>query len=424
MQRLDNKKKGKKLEYKWVIISLCFLMIMLVLGFASSAKGIYVKPLTEYLGLERSLYSIGDSLRYLVVSILSVFFGTLVEKFGPKKLILAGLISILLALVCYATATDLTLIYIGGILLGVGFGWTTTTMVGYIVNLWNKKDKGTIMGFILAANGIGGGIGVQLLSPIINASPTGYKTSYFIVICIVAVIALLMLVFFKDKPPVEEESLPLEEKVEIKKDEWEGIDFKTAVKRPYFYITVFCVFVTGIMLQGATSVNAPMYADIGIDANMVSIILTVGMLFLALFKVVMGRVFDKLGLRTSVTICTISALASMIMLCFIDNSTFGIVLCFVYCFVSSIGCPLTTIMLPLYALGMFGQKSYPKILGIIVTANTVGNIFGEPLMNMFYDIMGNYQMGLYVVVLSLALVCVLIQIAMTLAQKERKNQTN
>ncbi|MBR2871463.1 MAG: MFS transporter [Clostridia bacterium] len=418
-------KDKRKFDYKWVIVGLCFLMIMLVLGFASSAKSIYIKPQTEYLGLKRTLFSIGDSLRYLTTAILSVFFGYLIEKFGAKKLIVTGLISIFLALICYAMATNLVLIYIGGILLGVGFGWTTTTMVGYVVNVWSKENKGTIMGVILCANGVGGAVAVQILTPVINASATGYKTSYFIVATIVAVIALLMIVFFKNRPKkIEANFKPVKIKTRISKDDWEGIDFKTVIKRPYFYVFCFCVFATGMLLQGATSMYTPMMYDRGLDANIISLTLTASMLFLAFFKIVTGKIFDRFGLRTSVTICMVCAVMAMTILCFIDNSIMGTVLAFIYAFIVGIGTPLTTIMLPLYALGLFGQSSYNKLLGIVVTLNTAGNTLGEPFMNLFFDLMGDYKLGLYITVAFMTLVAILIQYVIVAARKDRAKIEN
>ena len=129
------KKNNKKFDYKWVIIALCFLMIMFSLGWVSSSKGIFIKPQTERLNISRSAHAIGDSLRYISTTIVNLFFGFLIGKLGAKKLILAGLFSLICAVLCYAFPTGLVLIYIGGLLLGIGFAWTTTTIVGYVVNV-------------------------------------------------------------------------------------------------------------------------------------------------------------------------------------------------------------------------------------------------------------------------------------------------
>ena len=145
----------KKIDYKWVIAALCFIMVFTCLGFCSSTRSLFVKPITEALSMERSVYSFTDSFRFIAVAIVNMFFGALVSKFGLRKLIAAGFISLTLSMTIYATANVFWQFYIAGTLLGIGFSWTTTTMVGCVVNRWCKENKGTIMGAILAANGLG-----------------------------------------------------------------------------------------------------------------------------------------------------------------------------------------------------------------------------------------------------------------------------
>ena len=150
----------KKLNYKWVVIAACFLMIFTCLGFGSSTKPLFLGPITEALGIKRSLFSINDSFRYITTSIVNIFFGALIAKFGPKKLIGFGFLSLMCSALCYALAPNIFVFYIGGMLLGMGFSFTGTTMVGYVVNKWCKRNKGTIMGAVLASNGLGGALSV------------------------------------------------------------------------------------------------------------------------------------------------------------------------------------------------------------------------------------------------------------------------
>ena len=144
--------RTKKFDYKWVIVAISFLMVCVSLGFCSSTKSLFLGTVTEYLGVDRGVFSINDSCRYIATAVLNLFFGVMVAKFGPKKLILAGIFCLIGAMVVYATATNIILFYLGGTLLGIGFSWTSTTMVGYVVNIWCKENKGTIMGAILASN--------------------------------------------------------------------------------------------------------------------------------------------------------------------------------------------------------------------------------------------------------------------------------
>ena len=59
-------------------------------GFCSSSKSLYISAITEALSISRSTFSINDSCRYIATSIVNLFFGVLIGRFGARKLIAAG----------------------------------------------------------------------------------------------------------------------------------------------------------------------------------------------------------------------------------------------------------------------------------------------------------------------------------------------
>ena len=99
-------KKKFKFDYSLVIIILSCLMVFITLGFCSSPRSIFIIPVTEALGISRSEFSLSNSARYITTSIVNIFFGTLIYKFGPKKLIFAGFISLISANVIFAFAPN------------------------------------------------------------------------------------------------------------------------------------------------------------------------------------------------------------------------------------------------------------------------------------------------------------------------------
>ena len=233
--------KTKKLSYKWVVIGACFLMIFTCLGFGSSTKPLFLGPITEALGIKRSLFSINDSFRYITASVVNMFFGALIARFGPKKLIGCGFLSLTASALCYAFAPNVYVLYIGGMLLGLGFSFTGTTMVGFIVNKWCKRNKGTIMGAVLASNGLGGALSAQVVSPIIESSATGYKLAYLLIAAIFLVVGTL--VFLLVREPSEDE---IEEGEDIAKkrrgESWIGVENDVVLKKSYSWGALFCIF--------------------------------------------------------------------------------------------------------------------------------------------------------------------------------------
>lgn len=151
-------KSNRKLDYKWVVVGVCFLTIMITLGFCSSPGSLYLDVVPEVIGVSRTAFSLMNTFRFVANAIVNLFFGFLVHKFGTKKLMCAGILCLTGAMALSATATNIYMFYLAGVLLGIGFSWTGTTMMGCVINKWCKENRGTIMGAVLAANGIGGAI--------------------------------------------------------------------------------------------------------------------------------------------------------------------------------------------------------------------------------------------------------------------------
>lgn len=416
---MSNKKLGeKRFDYKWIIIALSFLMVCVTLGFCSSSKSLYLKPITEHLQVDRSSFSLNDSMRYIATAFVNLFFGSMIAKFGPKKLILAGMLSLVGSMILYAVAESLIVFYIGGLLLGIGFSWTGTAMVGYVVNVWCKENKGTIMGLILASNGIGAAIAMQIVSPIINSSEVGYKSAYWLISIILAVLFVLLLLFFKDKPSNVTETTVAQKK-KPKGESWVGIGWNEAVKKWWFYVALVCIFFTGFCLQGISGVSAAHMRDVGVDETFVATVLSAHSIALACFKFLTGFIYDKLGLRFTVSMCVGVAILVMILLTLINATSIGMVAAMAYGILSSLALPLETILLPIYASDLFGEKSYGKILGIIVSCNVAGYALGAPIVNLCYDVTGNYTFAFYACACIMAVVMIGLQLVISAAKKEK-----
>lgn len=413
--------KKKKFNYKWVIVGLCFLMVCISLGFCSSTNSLFLNAITEYLDVERSVFSLNQSIRFIATALVNLAFGSLVIKFGPKKLILVGMVCLMGAMVVYGIAESVLIYYIGGMLLGIGFSFTTTTMVGYVVNIWCKENKGTIMGAILASNGLGGAIAMQIVSPIIESSLAGYKNAYFLVAIILAVVALLLLIFFKSKPQNVDQTQITVQKKKSRAQSWVGIELKSLTKKWWFYVFFVCVFFTGFVLQGVNGISAAHMKDVGIDPAFVATVLSIHSIALAGFKFLTGFIYDKCGLRFTSTLCSVTAVVVMVLLALVSNSTAGMVLAMIYGIFSPLALPLETIMLPIYTGDFFGQKSYAKILGIVVSVNVSGYATAAPIVNLCFDITGSYNLALYICAGIMLAVIVGLQFVISAATKQ-KNQ--
>ena len=373
--------------YKWVIIVASFMMILCCIGFCSSNKGLFLAAITEALGIKRSLFSLNDSFRYITTALVNLLFGVLIGRFGPRKLIAAGFGCITSALLIYSVAESIWFFYLGGILLGIGLSWTGTTMVGFVVNRWCAEKKGTIMGMVLASSGIGNALAVQFTTPTIYSGMWGYRSAYRLMALLILIAGVVIVTLFKDAPARVTSTTTAKKKTAA----WEGLTFAQCLRKPYFYVSCVTIFFTGLVLQSVSGVAGAHMKDLGMDPDYVATVMSVYALCLAGFKFLSGFCHDKFGLRTTLIICYVAAIIMSVLLACLSNTPQGKVMAMAYAVIVGASLPLETVMLPLIAADLFGQKDYAKIMGIFVAINTTGYAVGGPVTNLFFDMLGTYR---------------------------------
>ena len=411
--------KQRKFDYSWVMIALCFVIILFSLGFCSSGRTLYLTAITEALDIPRGAFSLNNTFRFVATTITNLFLGVLINKFGTKKLVCAGFVCLIAFALINATTEHLAGFYFAGVLLGVGMAWTSTTLVSVIVKRWCKKNVATVTGIVLAANGIGGAISVQILSPIIfkEGDPFGYRTSYKLVAAVLAVILLVLIVFFREKKDAD--PVDTKKKRKARGATWEGISYAEAVRKPYFYLTLAGVFLAGMTLQGLSDAVVPHMYDIGMDKDYVANIISVGSLLLCVTKIYTGWSCDRFGMKVPLYTSLLCAMASAIMVSFLTNTPAGHVLAWIRIVPEKLALPLETVMLPLITAEYFGDKDFDKILGIVVGVNYAGYALGAPFGNVCYDIFGDYKLAFLVFGALMVLVFLLQHTALKLSHKER-----
>ena len=160
--------------------------------------------------------------------------------------------------------------------------------------------------------------------------------------------------------------------------------------------------------------------DVGLDPVFVTTIWSIHSLVLALFKFLTGFIYDKTGLRTTMIICMATALIVVVCLALVTPTTEGKVLAIIYSVLSGLALPLETVMLPIIAGDLFGQRSFDEFLGLAGSANAIGYAFASPIMNAFFDIYHTYSYGMFICLGFMVGIMILMQFIITSAHKTRK----
>lgn len=420
-------KNGSKLHekegYRWVVAGLCFLALFVGLGFCSSAAGIYTAPITSAMGISRSAFSLKSTIRYGTTAFVMMFFHRLVTRFGTKKLLVAGLGFYVLSAVCDATATSLVGFYLSGICLGLAVAFAASTTASVIVNKWFTKNRGTVLGVLLAANAAGSAVAVFCLTPVIfeAGNPFGYRNAYWITAAAVAVIMVIVAIFYKDKVDSGENSGTGKKGSSQKGDNWEGFEYKNLRKKPAFYAVIISLSVYALVSVG--SISTPHFQDIGFKPEFVALLASVGSIGLAVSKILVGILYDRFGLKVSVNICLFSALIGKLLLLFTKVSATGQVLAISHSVLLSIATPLETVMISIVTMDLFGEKSFNKTLAITTSLFTVGHAINSPLLSLPKDFANSYMLSFVISTIVSAVVIVVLNLSITSLKKDAKKET-
>ena len=409
-----------RLDYKWVVLVVCFLMEFLCLGFCSSNVGLYTVPVTNALGIDRLAYSSWNSIRYGVQVFVALYFGALMNRFGIKKMVFSGLVALIGATVIRAYAANVLHIYIAAALHGFGIVFVGSTMAGAIIRRWFKQDIGKYTGIVMSANGVGGAIAAQIISPIINNGETfGYRKAYLLSAAITLAISVVILIFLRDKPT----SGPVVMNTNKKKPRgalWAGVEYSAVKKKAYFYIAAALIFLTGISLQSIGSITIVYITDLGFAPAFIATTATVGSLVLTCSKMLTGAVYDKWGLRAALLMCQLAALATFVLKGSLPGcTTAGMIMAMTGTILSNIAIPLETVIIPLMTNDLFGTASYNKVLGIFMAMNSLGLCLGSPLGELLRKLFGSYRVCFWLFSATLVVIVIGFQFVLEAAQKEK-----
>lgn len=410
----------KKINYMWVMVFVCFMLGFFCLGFCSGNKSLYLAAVTDALGIKRSLFSVSDSIRYLTTAGVNLFFGSLLHKLGVRKMVGVGILALIIQSVLSAVATNIWGFYAAGLFLGIGLAFCTTTMISFVIRRWCKENTGKILGFVLAANGVGAAAAAQVVSPIIYnpENPFGYRIAYLIMAACLAVVAVIVLPLIKEQPEEGPSAKPVQK--QAKSRDWVGMDYADAKKKGYFYIAALCIFATGMCLQALSGIAAAHMKDVGLEPDFVARMVSLQALVMACTKFLTGVSYDKFGMRVTMTICDVAAVIATVLLTLTNATATGMALAAAFAVMVALALPLETIMLSLFAAELFGNRAFPKTMGIFAAVNTAGYAVGNPIANWVFDAFGSYNPIILTFGAIMLAVTIVFQFILNSAYQDRK----
>jgi len=249
-----------------------FRWLQLILGIVCMASvanlqygwTLFVLPIQHQYGWSKAEIQVAFTIFILCETWLVPFEGYIVDKIGPRWMILAGGVATFLAWFVNSMASSLEMLYLGGAIAGFAGGAVYGTCVGNALK-WFPDKRGLCGGLTAAGFGAGAAITIAPIRAMIESS--GYKHTFLVFAIIYGVIIVVVSNFIR--APREEERPPME-KIKTRQGT-EDVPPQKALRSPIFwimYLMFFLVAAGGLMSAAQLS---PIAHERGIANTMVTI---------------------------------------------------------------------------------------------------------------------------------------------------------
>src|SRR5436309_2910910 len=146
---------GRDALTPWIVLGAVWVTLAIAFGLYFSFPVFFVALLEEF-GWSRGATAAAFSLSSIVQGVLSPVIGILVDRFGPRRVILAGTFLLGGACVLSSRIASLWSLYlVTGVLAAAGVGAVGWVPCGALIARWFAHRQGSVMGLAFSGMGVG-----------------------------------------------------------------------------------------------------------------------------------------------------------------------------------------------------------------------------------------------------------------------------
>lgn len=365
------------------ILITAFMALFAIVGFALYGLPFFYDFMTKEYGWSRAVVTSGNAVGKLVVAPLFGFLaGWLIDKYGPRSLMMTGAFMAGTALIGLSFADSLPMFYSFYVLNALGYVFGGPLPCQVLISRWFDKNRGKAMGIAYLGIGTGGAV-VPLLAAGLEKN-MGWHLALITLGALIIIIAFPMAFFIKDKKT---------DKVE-KKQEAPAISMREILRNRNFYLLAFGSMCS-IGAVGGIMQHIKLYLrDLDFTQTEAAKVMSFVLLASLAGRVLMGFLADLIK-RKYVMILIYLIVASAIPLLLMPDFTGRI---YIFAIIFGIGLGGDYMIIPLMAGDLFGVKALGRTMGIILVADGIAEASFPMLVGALYDASKSYTSGFLVLI--------------------------
>lgn len=330
-------------------------------------------------GWSRATVTSGNAFAKVAVGLLGFFAGWFIDRFGPRRLMLTGILMGGIALVGLSTVTALWQFYLFYTFNALAYMCAGPLPNQVLTARWFNKTRGKAMGFAYLGIGVGGML-VPQIAKWLNIQ-FGWHQALMLLGIFTVIISFPMAWIVKEDP--EERSIET-----IKQEPSTPLN-KIVKGWPFYLLVIGSMCSIGAV--AGTNQNLKLFFSIdlkysqGQSANIMSLVLFSSIIG----RVLMGWLADKFPKKYVMILIYTLVAASIPLLYF--ASTPGVI--YLFAFIFGMGLGGDYMIIPLMAAELFGVRIMGRVMGLVLTADGLAEAFSPMLVAKLRDTSGSYANG-------------------------------
>ncbi|MYB41486.1 MAG: MFS transporter [Chloroflexi bacterium] len=197
LARVVNRLTGGPLFYGWYIVLAGGTSNLLVGGVIGFSFGVFIEPIRDEMGWTVAVITIGYSLRAFESGLMAPFTGYMVDRFGPRRMAIVGLLIVFVGMLYFASAQTIWHYYSASLVIAIGQSASGFTPFSAAVMNWFQRGRPRAMGLLFSGNAAG-----YMMAPIVATLIVqfGWRATLVIAAFSILCIGLPMAFVLRDRP--------------------------------------------------------------------------------------------------------------------------------------------------------------------------------------------------------------------------------
>ena len=397
--------RERKIFYGWWIALSSAVLNIFAGGTFFYGFTVFFNPIRDTFGWTAATTSVAFVFQRLEGGVLGPIVGFLVDKVGPRKLMLPGWIIVGLGFLLMSRINSLWAFYSSFLVIATGFSFGTFVVINTVIANWFTRRISRAMTLMYVGFGASGLL-VPLLAWLINHY--GWRTSLVMAGVTIWLVGLPLSALMRHRPeqygylPDGDTRVVIRQPAHIpgtpSSGEMAGLGLdspaisftaKAALKTRTFWLMAFVFFFQHIGTSAIAVHIVPYLESVNVPTAMAAMAVPGMTLSSLIGRIGFGFLGDFTSKRYLIAIALALQTIGIIIFSFVNMGRAWLIIPFLVIYGSGYGGPIP--LRPALQADYFGARNFGTIMGLMLIVSMMGGLASPVIAGWFFDTTGSYQ---------------------------------